>query len=283
MKRTLPLLLLAALASGPLAAADENPGLAAIEKLGRLNGKALACRMVDVATKAKSALINIAPKTQEVGELFDNATNRTFLSPGSCGEKQRLQTEVEATIVELRLAYPAARHDTSVPETQAEVMPRYILVDHNNRPVRDDDFRGRFQLITFGYTFCPDVCPTTLSEVATVMRELGDGAQRIQPIFVSVDPERDTPAALKTYTGFFDSRILGMTGTPEVIRRVADNFKVRYEKVREPGAPPERYSMDHTAGMYLIGPDGRFLAKFPYAMPVQELVSRIRDYLKVTR
>lgn len=282
MKRTLSLCLLAA--ALPLGAfAQENAGLAAVEKLGRLNGKALACRLMDVSAKAKTALIANAPKTQQVGELFDTATNKAFLSPGACLERQRLQAEVDTVVLELRLAYPAARHDTSASEMPAEVVTRYVLVDHNNRTVNDQDFRGRFQLITFGYTFCPDVCPTTLSEIAAVLKELGEGAQRIQPLFISVDPERDTPAVLKTYTSFFDSRILGLTGSPELVRRVADNYKVRFEKVREPGAPPDRYAMDHTAGLYLVGPDGRFLAKFPYAMPVQELASRLREYLKVTR
>lgn len=282
MKPLLPFVL--ALAAAFPTYADDAAGLAAVEKLGRLNGQALACRQMDVATKAKNALIAVAPKTQQVGELFDSTTNKSFLSPGACGEKRRLQTEVDAAIVELRLAYPAARHETaSTLDSNAEVVTRYMLVDHNNRTVSDQDFRGRFQLITFGYTYCPDVCPTTLSEMASVMKELGDGAQRIQPLFVSVDPERDTPAVLKTYTAFFDPRVLGLTGSPELVRRVADNYKVRFEKVYEPGAPPERYAMDHTAGMYLIGPDGRFLAKFPYAMPVQELVARIREYLKVTR
>lgn len=118
------------------------------------------------------------------------------------------------------------------------VVPRYVLQGPGGGPVTDSDFRGRFQLIAFGYTYCPDVCPTTLVEVAQILKRLGSDASRLQALFVSVDPERDTPTILKAYTGFFDARIIGLTGSPQLLRRVADLFKVRYEIVREPGRRP---------------------------------------------
>ena len=264
------------------ASASAQAGAAAIERLGGLNGQALACRQMAISVKAKQALVANAPKTQQTGEAFEAATNRAFLSPAACSDRARLITEVDAAIIELRLAFPSVRHEATADTgaSSAEIVTRYLLVDHNGRTVSNQDFRGRFQLITFGYTYCPDVCPTTLSEMAAVMKELGEAAKQLQPIFITVDPERDTQAVLKTYTQFFDPRILGLTGSPEFVRRTADNYKVRFEKVQEAGAPADRYAMDHSAGMYLLGPDGRFLAKFPYAMPVQELTRRIRDYLK---
>ena len=264
------------------ASASAQAGAAAIEKLGGLNGQALACRQMAISVKAKQALVANAPKTQQTGEAFEAATNRAFRSPAACSDRARLITEVDAAIIELRLAFPSVRHEATADTgaSSAEIVTRYLLVDHNGRTVSNQDFRGRFQLITFGYTYCPDVCPTTLSEMAAVMKELGEAAKQLQPIFITVDPERDTQAVLKTYTQFFDPRILGLTGSPEFVRRTADNYKVRFEKVQEAGAPADRYAMDHSAGMYLLGPDGRFLAKFPYAMPVQELTRRIRDYLK---
>ena len=264
------------------ASASAQAGAAAIEKLGGLNGQALACRQMAISVKAKQALVANAPKTQQTGEAFEAATNRAFLSPAACSDRARLITEVDAAIIELRVAFPSVRHEATADTgaSSAEIVTRYLLVDHNGRTVSNQDFRGRFQLITFGYTYCPDVCPTTLSEMAAVMKELGEAAKQLQPIFITVDPERDTQAVLKTYTQFFDPRILGLTGSPEFVRRTADNYKVRFEKVQEAGAPADRYAMDHSAGMYLLGPDGRFLAKFPYAMPVQELTRRIRDYLK---
>lgn len=159
------------------------------------------------------------------------------------------------------------------------LIPRYLLRDPNGRAVTEGDFRGRFQLITFGYTFCPDVCPTTLVEMADILKRLGDAAARLQPIFVSVDPARDTPAHLKEYTRFFDDRIIGLTASPELVKAAADRFKVRYEIVREPGATADHYSVDHSAGMYLLGPDGSFLHKFAYRTPTEAAAAHIRDFM----
>ncbi|MDX9706883.1 MAG: SCO family protein [Azospira sp.] len=266
----------------PVTAGAADAGEAAVARLGELNGQALACRQMEASTKARNAVIALAPKTREIGELFETATNRVFLSQPSCPEGGRLTTEVGAAVLQLRLAYPSSRHTEFEVPPASEIVTRYLLQDHDGRTVTDQDFRGRFQLLTFGYTSCPDVCPTTLAEMAALLKALGDSAARVQPLFVSVDPERDTPAVLKGYTGLFDKRILGLTGTPALVRGVADNFKVRYEKVREAGAPPESYTVDHSAGMILLGPDGRFLARFAYAMPIQELTRRVDDYLRAS-
>ncbi|NTV69547.1 MAG: SCO family protein [Azonexaceae bacterium] len=165
-------------------------------------------------------------------------------------------------------------------ETNHEIIPRYLLQDPNGRSVTSEDFRGRFQLIAFGYTYCPDICPTTLVEMAEILKQLGDSAARVQPIFISVDPERDTGKILKTYTEFFDPRILGLTASPALVRRAADNFKIRYAKVREPGTAPDRYAVDHSAGMILLGPDGAFIKKFAFAMPVANITEQIQNFIK---
>lgn len=162
----------------------------------------------------------------------------------------------------------------------APLNPRYLLQDPNGRAVTNEDFRGRFQLIAFGYTYCPDVCPTTLVEMAEILKQLGDKAGRLQALFISVDPERDTGAILKTYTEFFDPRILGLTGSPALVRRAADNFRIRYAKVREPGAETGRYAVDHSAGMILLGPDGQLVKKFAFAMPVPEIVTQLTQLLE---
>jgi protein SCO1/2 len=160
------------------------------------------------------------------------------------------------------------------------ILPRYLLQDPNGRAISSDDFRGRFQLIAFGYTYCPDVCPTTLVEMATILKELGPDAGRLQALFITVDPERDTGPVLKTYTEFFDPRIIGLTGSPALVRRAADNFKMRYAKVREPGGKPEHYAVDHSAGLILLGPDGQFLKKFAFATPVAELAEQIGTLIR---
>lgn len=140
-----------------------------------------------------------------------------------------------ALLAALLLGNPAAAqstHDLLAGETSS-INPRYLLQDPNGRSITNEDFCGRFQLIAFGYTYCPDICPTTLVEMAAILKQLGDQASRLQPIFITVDPERDTAKALKTYTEFFDPRILGLTGSPALVRRAADNFRIRYAKVRE--------------------------------------------------
>lgn len=159
------------------------------------------------------------------------------------------------------------------------IIPRYLLQDPNGRSITSEDFNGRFQLISFGYTYCSDICPTTLVEMAEILKLLGDKAARIQAIFISVDPERDSGKVLKTYTEFFDARILGLTASPALVRRAADNFKIRYAKVQAPGADPAHYAVDHSAGMILLGPDGSFIQKFAFATPVVEITRQIEAYV----
>ena len=162
-------------------------------------------------------------------------------------------------------------------EESVGINPRYLLQDPRGRSVTNEDFRGRFQLISFGYTYCPDVCPTTLVEMAAILKQLGEQAERVQPIFITVDPERDTGKVLQTYTEFFDPRILGLTGSPALVRHAADNFKIRYAKVREPGN--DNYAVDHSAGMILLGPEGEFIKKFAFATPVDEITGQLREIL----
>ena len=176
-------------------------------------------------------------------------------------------------------AFAAQAQPAQTAEETAGIVPRYLLQDPNGRAVTNEDFRGRFQLIAFGYTYCPDICPTTLVEMAEILKQLEDDAAKLQAIFISVDPERDTGQVLKTYTSFFDPRILGLRGSPALVRRVADNFRMRYAKVLEPGKPADQYAVDHSAGMILLGPDGRFLRKFAFARPVGEISSEIKDLI----
>ncbi|MGE0080539.1 MAG: SCO family protein [Thiohalomonadaceae bacterium] len=163
-------------------------------------------------------------------------------------------------------------------EEAVPVRTRYLLIGPGGGAVTDEDFRGRFQLITFGYTACPDVCPTTMLELAEVLRLLDDHADDLQGIFITLDPERDTPEALKTYTAFFDPRILGLSGTPELIQRAAGNFKVRYAKVPDTTGSGF-YAVDHSAGLYLIGTGGEFIKKFAYGTPASTIASEIRSVM----
>lgn len=176
---------------------------------------------------------------------------------------------------------PAALLDAGIvllPQSRA--LPALSLLDEQGEAQALDRLTGRWTLLFFGYTFCPDICPTTLVEMAEILKLLGDDADRLQGIFVSVDPERDTPAALATYTRFFDPRIVGLTGSPALIQGVARNFKVRYAKVARDAGDPKLYAVDHSAGLYLLGPDSRFIKKYGYGTPAQAIADELRDLIR---
>jgi protein SCO1/2 len=175
---------------------------------------------------------------------------------------------------------PAGADAQPVDAAAAEINPRYLLMDASGRAVTDEDFAGRFQLIAFGYTSCPDVCPSTLAAMAVILGRLGPFAARVQPLFISVDPQRDTGEVLRRYTENFDARIIGLTGTPEMLRRTADHFKVTYRINRAPGGEPGQYTVDHSVGMYLLGADGRFLARYAYTAAPFEIAEKIRARLE---
>lgn len=143
----------------------------------------------------------------------------------------------------------------SVDITGAEYARELSLHDADGKPRTLGDFRGKVTLVFFGYTQCPDVCPTTLAELATIKRELGADGSKIQGVFVSVDPQRDTPQVLKAYVSNFDPDFVALTGTPDEIKRAAQNFKVFYAQV--PGRTEGSYTIDHTAGTYVFDTQGR--------------------------
>ncbi len=157
--------------------------------------------------------------------------------------------------------------------------PRYLMRDQYGRAVSEDDFRGQLQLIYFGYTFCPDICPTSLTVMSQALRMLGDEAEQVQPIFITVDPQRDTPEVLAGYVTYFHPRMLGLSTGPEATRRIAELFRARYEMVPSQSADPERYSMDHTASLFLLGRNGEFITKFAHGLPAAAVADRLRAYL----
>jgi len=131
----------------------------------------------------------------------------------------------------------------------------FALQDSDGRERTLADFRGKAVVLFFGYTQCPDVCPTTLAALAEAMKQLGPDADRVQVLFITVDPDRDTAALLRQYVPAFDRRFLGLRGDADATARTAKEFKVIYEKV--PGATPGTYTMDHSAGSYVFDPQGR--------------------------
>lgn len=133
------------------------------------------------------------------------------------------------------------------------------LIDQNGNSVTGQTFRGTWQLVFFGFTHCPDICPTTLADVTGVLESIGTDASRLQPLFITVDPRRDTLDKLAEYVGFFDDRILGLSGTPEQIEKVTDAYGVYVERVPTDTGD---YMINHTTSLYLIDPEGKLVQRF---------------------
>jgi protein SCO1/2 len=154
----------------------------------------------------------------------------------------------------------------------------FSLTDHTGRAVTERDFAGRFLLVYFGFTYCPDVCPTELGTIAAAMDELGEAAERVTPVFVTVDPERDTVEAMAEYVARFHPRMVGLTGTPAEIAAVARAYRVFYAKVNRPEMTA--YLMDHSSFIYLVGPDGRVRSLFRPQTAPEAIAQAVRGQLR---
>jgi cytochrome oxidase Cu insertion factor (SCO1/SenC/PrrC family) len=152
----------------------------------------------------------------------------------------------------------------------------FTLTDQTGKTRTDADFRGKYMLVYFGYTYCPDFCPTELNTIGEALGLLGADAAKVQPIFITVDPARDTVEQMKLYAQSFDPRLVALTGTAEQIAVVAKAYRVYYAKA--PGASGDDYLMDHSTFIYLMGPDGAYLTHFRYGMSAQDMAAGIRKY-----
>ena len=161
---------------------------------------------------------------------------------------------------------------------QARLGGDFTLTDHDGAPFSLEQARGQVVLLFFGYTHCPDICLTTLGEVTAALRQLGESADRVQPLFVSVDPERDTAEVLRNYVGWFDPRITALTGSTEAIRTVADQYRVRYSF--GPREASGFYPVDHSTDLYVIDTDGRLVRKLPYGIPPETIAETVRTLLR---
>ena len=152
----------------------------------------------------------------------------------------------------------------------------FDLVDQNGRKVTDASLRGKWLLVYFGYTRCPDACPTALNNMALALDDLGAKRGEVRPVFITVDPERDTPQVLKAYVASFDAPILALTGTMPEIAQAAKSYRVYYAKHPEAGGD---YSMDHSAVIYVMDPQGRFAASFTEETTPAEMAERLKKLL----
>ncbi len=154
----------------------------------------------------------------------------------------------------------------------------FELVDQNGKPFTEKDLKGKYSLIYFGYTYCPDVCPTELQTMTQALEMLGPLAKKIRPVMISVDPERDKPEVLKEYLTNFYPGFVGLTGTPEQVRKAGQAYRVFYRKTDEKSASD--YLMDHSSIVYLMDPEGRYLKHFAYGTPPEKMAEGIRKAIE---
>jgi protein SCO1 len=158
----------------------------------------------------------------------------------------------------------------------------FTLVAPDGATVTDQTFRGKWLLVYFGYTFCPTTCPTTLLEIATALEKLGSDAIKVQPLFITVDPQRDTPDVMAKYTQSFDARIVGLTGNPQQIAAIAQEYGVYYTRHKTgPGA--EDYVVDHSTYVYLMDSRGKFVRGFDADTPGARIADAVRDLIAQSR
>lgn len=157
---------------------------------------------------------------------------------------------------------------------QADVGGPFQLTDQSGKRVSDKDFRGRYMLIYFGYSFCPDVCPTTLAVMAQALEKLGDPSQRIAPVLITIDPERDTPKVLEDYVKAFGPSFVGLTGSVDEIKAVEKKYRVYAVKKPLEGG---NYGMDHSSVIYLMGPDGKLVSFYDEAISPDDLANELKQ------
>lgn len=163
-------------------------------------------------------------------------------------------------------------------EREVAFRPSFALPDATGQQRTSQDFAGKHVLVFFGFTNCPDVCPTTLAEVAQVMDDLGDAAALVQPLFISIDPERDRRLGLAEFTAAFHSSIIGLAGDDAQTRAAADSFRIHFAR-EDDATAPDGYTMSHSPALYLIGPEGDWLRQFTYGTPASEILADLRSRL----
>ncbi len=173
-------------------------------------------------------------------------------------------------------AWIVVGRNSSADNATVQIGGPFALVNQDGETVTDKTYDGRYRLIYFGYTFCPDACPTELQIMAQALDELGPAGEKVQPIFVTIDPDRDTPKQLKDYVPAFDKRLVGLTGTPAQIAQIAREYKVYYARADQSAA----YAMNHSSFVYLMNPDGRFLTVFSADTDADAMASKIRRYMQ---
>lgn len=184
------------------------------------------------------------------------------------------------SVISLQVRLNMLKQRAASGETVAgtEIGGPFTLTDHTGATRTEQDLAGKYVLMYFGFTFCPAICPTELQKIIRAMEEAGPRADKIQPVFITIDPERDTQAVMAGYVPQFHPRLMGLTGTPEQIGVVLKSYRVYARKVEEPGMT--EYTMDHSSYIYFIGPDGALLGAYGISAPPSQITADIQKFIK---
>jgi protein SCO1/2 len=155
----------------------------------------------------------------------------------------------------------------------------FVLINQDGKTVSEADFKGKYMLVYFGFTYCPDVCPTSLTIMEDALDMLGDKAERITPMFITVDPERDDPEAMKLYVEHFHPRLVGLTGSVDQVKAVAKTYKAYFTKSGD-GYDDGDYSVDHSSITYLMAPDGKFVTHFSHGVEAEAMAKKLAEIIK---
>ena len=249
---------------------DRETAASILSVRNRLQQKEAVCLFVDKSMPAENLELIVKDQQVNIGKLDVLGRN---LSAGADLYLKMMQYNTDV----IKQCLNADMDDAATARLAAadgwDNMPdglrgRFILTDHNGIIFTEQEMLGKYSLIFFGYTHCPDVCPTSLTVLTLALKRLGgqlskEQADKIVPYFITVDPQRDSAEVLNDYVKYFDKRIVGLTGSKQMIKRVVDQFKAKYQKVEDDkNQDPLMYAMDHTASLYLMAPDGRFITKF---------------------
>ncbi len=190
---------------------------------------------------------------------------------------------VVSVVALVLVAFLAGRHYWGMiageEKVAAAIGGPFTLVDTQGRTVTDADFRGKIMLVYFGYTYCPDVCPTSLTAMAEALDMLGEDAKEFAPIFITVDPERDGKEAMGEYATAFHPQLVGLTGSLDQVKAVAQAYRVYFAKVQEEGDDPDDYLVDHSAYIYVMDRNGKYATHFPHGTDPGEMASRLLELL----
>ncbi len=215
-------------------------------------------------------------------EPLDSLGTTLELGPDLYYQLMKQNTATIKRCLEFEHRPHAQLQQAETPPPAPEIGGKFMLQDHHGKLFTDRDMAGKFQLLYFGYTFCPDVCPTSLVSLSTALKQLGPLADQVQPYFITVDPARDTPEVLSTYVTYFHPSLIGLTGTQSMIDRVTKRYRVKYEKVIDPDRPADQYVIDHSSGLYLMAPDGTFITKFAHGIGPDEIIERLKSIISTS-